>query len=473
MWQWRSPLLQYSHMNTRAEPTPKRPVLYCRISKDAEEKGLGVARQELETREHLARLGWPDPDVIVDNDLSASTFAIKARPGYQRLIRGLADGTWDGVGSWDSDRLIRQMDELQALIRIIGEHEIRIPVETRTSGTYDLTTIDGRMVARIKVSVSQAEAERISQRTKSEKLQAAAAGRFSGGRRPFGFEPDGVTHNAEEAALIRRAAVEIIEGRALNEIAREAGVDRTVLRRSMLSARVRGVRTHQGAEFGKAAWKRILDSETQREVAAVLSDPKRRRGPRPRSYLLAGIIETPDGHKLRSRPDHRPGGVVLRRYRTMEGAGVSASADPLEAFVVEALLRRMDEQVLPVIENVDAEAAAKEVAACQAELVKLRELRRADALDLDDYVFEKGLVEARLRGAEARIPEPVDEVDESVAELSAGELRRRWNLPAPEGLTFEQKRSVVLRHVRRVRVAPSAKRGRGFDTSRVEIDWAP
>lgn len=458
---------------SRSTPSGLAAALYLRISKDAELTGLGVGRQQKEGRALLARLGAASVDVITDNDLSASSFATRERPGFKALIEGVRTGRWQLVAAWDSDRLIRQPKELEAFIDLVGERTIKTWVETVTTGTYDLTTVDGRMTARIKVSVSAAESERISQRTRSAKLQRAEGGVFSGGRRPFGFMDDGVAHHPVEAAQIRRAATEILRGRSLNSLAKEFGVQRRTLHRAMLSARVRGVRVHQGAEFGDAAWKPIIDEPTQRQVAAVLSDPARHvNRATGRSYLLAGLAYSDDGRKMWSRPDHRPNGDVLRRYKTMEGApGVSASADPLEAFVVAAMWLHHAGRALPKVENTDAVEAEAAIAAAQEELAKLRELRRGGQLSLDDYVFEKELVEARLRTAEAMMPVPAPYVEPELAELSVAELRRRWEAHDETALTFDQRRRLILWNVERVRVRPSTQRGRGFDTSRVDIDW--
>lgn len=450
-------------------------VLYLRISKDTEALGLGVARQEKEGRGLLERLGAASIEVIIDNDLSASSFATKERPGYRRLIEGVRAGRWQLVAAWDSDRLIRQMRELEEFIDLVGERTIRTYVETVTTGTYDLSTVDGRMTARIKVSVSQAEAERISQRTKAEKRQSAEFGKFSGGRRPFGFMPDGVSHHPIEAEQIRTAAKEIIKGRSLNSLAVEFGVNRRTLHRAMLSPRVRGVRVHQGVEFGDAAWEPILDPETQKAVAAVLSDPARHTNDdKPRSYVLSGILFSDDGRKMWSRPDVRPNGNRLRRYKTMEGSpGISATAEPLERFVTEAMFLRLEEQAdaLPHVEDATVFEAQAIIEAALSDLAKLRDLRRSGKLDLDDYVFEKEIVEGRIRAAEALVPTAQPYVEPELEELPVAELRRRWTATDDTALTFGQRRALILRHVKRVTVGPTVRGGRGFDTGRVEIDF--
>ena len=61
---------------------------YCRISLDAEGRGLGVQRQEYECRELADRLGLHVAHVSVDNDISA--YRGKPRPAWEDLTARIA-----------------------------------------------------------------------------------------------------------------------------------------------------------------------------------------------------------------------------------------------------------------------------------------------------------------------------------------------------------------------------------------------
>lgn len=65
-----------------------------------------------------------------------------------------------------------------------------------------------------------------------------------GGRRMFGYEPDGVAFRAEEADAVRYAAKEIIAGRTLRSVARDL--------------RERGVTSTMGNELTAGALRTIL-----------------------------------------------------------------------------------------------------------------------------------------------------------------------------------------------------------------------
>ena len=58
-------------------------------------------------------------------------------------------------------------------------------------------------------------------RTRRAQEQAAKDGRRVGGRRPFGYESDGVTIRESEAEAIRDGARAVLAGEPIAEVARE------------------------------------------------------------------------------------------------------------------------------------------------------------------------------------------------------------------------------------------------------------
>src|SRR5438105_4235937 len=122
--------------------------LYCRISQDAEHRGLGVARQEKELRAMVKRRGWRVADVYVDNDVSAArkNGAVRLRPRYQALLKDITHGHVDAVVAWDLDRLFRDpLEQEQFLL-----HCERYGMDRLASigDEVDIRTGDGIMVAR-------------------------------------------------------------------------------------------------------------------------------------------------------------------------------------------------------------------------------------------------------------------------------------------------------------------------------------
>lgn len=295
--------------------------IYVRISRDREGEGMGVDRQESDCRELADRLGWTVAAVYSDNDLSA--YSGKPRPGYRALIESVQAGDLGGVIAWHNDRLVRRVLDLEELIALAESH--RFEIQTVKAGDYNLATPTGRMIARQLVNLATYEIEHGRDRMKSAKAQAAAAGKWRGGRRPFGYEDDGMTVRPSEAAALENAARGIIAGRSLNALAREmnesglrtAGTwahgcdgncgrkranqcpdrresrksfDGTNLRRLIQRPRNAGLIEERGEVIGTAQWPAIIPEDIWRAAVATLADPGRRTSPgSERRWLGSGL----------------------------------------------------------------------------------------------------------------------------------------------------------------------------------------
>lgn len=277
---------------TTKNPTPPRAAIYCRISEDREGLEVGVQRQEEDCRDLAERLGYTVPDdlVFIENDVSASTRSSKPRPLYDQVMAAARRGEIQAILAYSNSRLTRRPMEVEDLIRLYEQTGVR--VRTVVSGDDDLSTADGRMVARIKGNVDAAEAERTSERVKRARAQAVAEGRWRGGPRPFGFEFDGVTIREEEAELIRWATRQILEGRSIRALVHdlnERGIESTTgktwktnaLRGMVLRPRNAGListgqRSHGNFKIhGKAQWEAIVPEEVWRAVEDRLTHPDR------------------------------------------------------------------------------------------------------------------------------------------------------------------------------------------------------
>jgi Resolvase, N terminal domain len=101
-----------------------RAAVYTRISQDATGRRAGVTRQ-LEDCEALAdRLGWEVTHRYGDNDLSA--YSGSTRPGFEAMLKAMADSEFGAVICWHPDRLFRSMKDLQRLIDIANGHRVQL-----------------------------------------------------------------------------------------------------------------------------------------------------------------------------------------------------------------------------------------------------------------------------------------------------------------------------------------------------------
>jgi site-specific DNA recombinase len=189
--------------------------IYLRISQDRENTGEGVARQRSEC---LLRV--QDGETVrfyEDNDKSASSNV--RREDYERLKLDVKKGEIQRVLAWSLDRLTRKPRDIEDWIDLSKETGVQI---STVRESIDVTNEAGRANLRIIASMAAMEVERKSARQKAANRQRIETGQpVKGGRRPYGFEQDGVHLRFEEAEWIAHATQQVIQGKSLVSIARE------------------------------------------------------------------------------------------------------------------------------------------------------------------------------------------------------------------------------------------------------------
>lgn len=448
-------------------------VIYARISRDGGGERLGVERQERLCRDLAERSGLKVVEVLVDNDLSA--YNGKRRPAFERLVEMASAGEVSAIITYHADRLYRRTTDLERLVDVV--ESTRAQVHTVAAGSVDLSTASGRMVARMLGAAAQHESERMGERLRAKHDELAAKGAHPGGRPAYGYGAGYVVDQAESAA-VRHMAGRVLEGASLLSVAREmdaAGVatregrpwHHSTVRAVLVNPAAAGLRVHRREVAGPGSWAPILDRATWEQVRSVLADPSRKRTRPARRYPLSGLVVTPSGDPMTSRPDRGAGGTKDRRcYATRIPAqpSLSIGADDLEALVVEAVLSRLDDEAVPVPSA--SSAASSEVEPLEAELAELASMRGAGELSLAEWLAARqpllGRIEtARAAAGAARRPGAATRL------LSEpGAARRAW--PA---LSVNVRRGVIAAVVRQVVVGP-AHRGRWTNVEdRTEIVW--
>jgi len=351
----------------------RRAVIYARISRDKVGAGLGVERQVTDCRELAQRLGWDVVNEHSDNDLSA--YSGKPRPGYRGLLVDLEAGRADAVLAWHTDRLHRSPVELEHFISVCEPRGV--PTHCVKAGELDLATPSGRMIARQLGAVARYEVEHAIERQKAAKLQAARAGKWRGGRRPYGWESDGVTVVPSEAAVVTDAAERVLAGESLNSVARGlngAGHQTSTggrwtslnLRDVLMRARNFGKVEHHGELIADAVWAPILDVEVGTALRERLSDPSRVTTVRSAElvWLGSGLYRCgvcDNGTTVKSASSTGGGSHIGRPSYRCRASGhltrVAQPVDDLVAGIVVERLSRPDAQLLlhrPSGEDVDA-----------------------------------------------------------------------------------------------------------------------
>jgi hypothetical protein len=101
-----------------------RAAVYTRISEDATGQRAGATRQ-LEDCEILAdRLGWEVTHRYGDNDLHS--YAGSTRPGFEAMLKAMADSEFGALICWHPDRLFRSMQDVERLIPIATDRQVQL-----------------------------------------------------------------------------------------------------------------------------------------------------------------------------------------------------------------------------------------------------------------------------------------------------------------------------------------------------------
>lgn len=382
--------------------------VYVRISEDRTGEEWGVERQLRDIHQAISgRDSNPEVTEFIENDVSA--YKKRPRPRFEEMMRRVEAGDFDVICAKHMDRLLRRLLELEETLE-----------RCEATGTYIITTHDGvdtsteggRLVARILASVAQGEVERKKARQVSAFKQAAEQGRWTGGRRPFGYEFDG-SERLSEAQLVRLAYASVLSGASLHSIAtdwNEKGVKTTVgnkwtgttVRQMLVKPRYAGLRTYHGEIIGEGKWAALVDEDLWTAATAVLRAPGRRVSDNARKHLLSGLLICGKcGKRLNSGANPHP------IYRCKHCGGVSRAMEPIDRLVeklIKAFLASDDAKELMIDRS-------------REDLAALRLEERTLLGRLDELAVERadGLLTARqLKVATDKITPRLEEIQKKI-----------------------------------------------------------
>ena len=469
-----------------------RSALYLRQSLDKEGDELGIDRQRQECQKLATARSLTIVEEVVDNSVSASK---GVRPGYQRLLTLIETGQIDVVVVLRVDRLLRRLTDLEALIELSERTGVQIAT---CEGELDLSSSSGRLIARILASVARSEVETKSARQQLAAAQKASMGLPHGGIRPYGYKADLITINEPEAAVLREMAKRIINGDGFKPVcwwANEAGYRSTQgklfypvnVRKMLTNKRYAGIREYKGIEY-PAVWQPVFDAVTWERLQLVINSRSQAVIDRPvaRKYLLTGLVfcgkcglymNGAIKHEKAPRPSRRT--YACRQagdsYRERGCGGIVRAADPLDDWIKECVIARLDTPALSkLIAGTDTGDLTELLS--QRDLIRLR----LDAL-VDDYASgllnrsqftrAKTLAETELQGVQARI----DQVGrhQSLSAIPAGQsVRDAWDASTSD----QWKRGLISLLIKKINVHSGHQRkprykGWLFDSEAIEIEW--
>lgn len=454
-------------------------MIYTRISLDQHGAGHGVARQLADCEELANTLKWDVTERFEDNDISA--FSGKHRPGFEAMLDAMKAGEFGALLCWHTDRLYRNMKDLERVIEIADAN--RVEIRTVQGGTLDLSTSAGRMVARILGSVARQESEHTSERRKRANAQKALAGQWSTSRRPFGYTLDG-TPLEPEASAVRTAVSDVLAGKSVRAVTREwneAGLQTTgkapkftspMIRRILMNPRYAGLTVYQGEIVGPGSWKPLIDEDTHRGIRAYLNDPARiNKTGFERKYQGSGIYKCGEcGQRLATYVSS--GTSPHRAYICPNGGHVRRQGKALDEYVNAIVVGRLSE---PDAVGVFTNAAGVDVGRLHDQRVGLQ--ARLDELAA---LFAEGAINGgQLKRGSSELATAVANCDAELSAATKGnpvasflgtahggeQLEQRWTALSPDI------RGKIIDQLLTVTVNRSPRGLRRFDPAYVDVDW--
>lgn len=498
---------------------PERRKVWCgylRLSVDRGGKPLGYAVQEKAILKWARERGIVVAHFFKDENLTAGDPDVE-RPDFEEMMRQVAEGLWGGIAVWRSDRLTRQPDEFERVIKVCKK--IGAPIVFASNGQELLPNAKASDMigARISAVISNAEYLGMIERAKAHQDEKARQGKYhGGGRRPYGFvgpirDEEGritntgkvaVEHAPEEVALLQEAAEKLLKGTTYLEIIKDwstrkppvcgptgAVMAPQTLREIFESPRIAGLRwldeyddeTGEFVErkYYKAAWKQIISREDWETIAGKRTrNPKRIKAIK---YLLSNIARCGRcgrpmfGSQIHAKdkdpvPTYRCNSTPPARANGSCGTLTIRALD-MDAVVIEFLLARIaatptlldtfnhqDQEIDPAIPS-----AQKKLIEYKERLIEIRGERAMGELSKVEYYEMRDMLQEKVADA-TRFLERVAEADNVPTPVGDDwdNLEHWFN----EKLSLTQRRIVIAAVFPVIEVKPATRRGR-WDPNRI------
>ncbi|MDQ4490711.1 recombinase family protein [Sinomonas sp. ASV486] len=460
-------------------------IVYLRISQDRTGEQAGVGRQRDACLQRCEERGWTVVAVEQDNDVSAA--GKRRRPGFEAMLNAIENGRAQFVVAWDLTRLQRNRRDELRLYEACKAAEAGLSLINGPE--LDFRTATGRLVADQLGSLARYEIELKSDRQAAAQAQAARKGRRSGGRRPFGYESDGLKVREVEAQAIREGYAAVLAGESLGEVARRwnaAGLlpeqkryaeghkgsasqwRRDSVRVVLLNPRNVARRAYKGEVVADAVWPPIVDVPTFEAVRAVLTNPdRRRRTATSARRLLSGVAVCGlCGATVHAGGTTRPG---VANYRCSGSTGHFARmAEPVEDYVARIVVARLSmADARELVSSRDHPDADRLLAESNGIRERLDWLAAQYAVgQITDSQLATGTKILRERDAEIQATlADAGKVDVLGPLIAAEDVQEQW-----DGLsTSSQRRAIDT--LMTVTIYPPGRGTRTFRPETVTIEW--
>jgi site-specific DNA recombinase len=463
-----------------------RAVIYNRVSQDRNGESRSVAEQDHDNRAVCERQGWPIVGAYEDNDRSASRYAKKDRPDWERLCGDLAAGVADVLVVWEISRAHRDRTVWAALAETCLEHSVRLCVGGRI---HDLDDPDDGFV----LDLGSALAVRESAQTRKRVQRAVAANAMAGrphGKLLYGYRREYAATSRgarllrqviadDQAAVIRELAERVCAGESCRAIAsdlnrrgiaapRSGSWDLSKVKATVTNPGYIAKRVHRGQIVGDADWPAILEEATYWSAVARLTDPTRKTmRDAAVVHLLSGIVVC--GAEGCGTPLRVGKNRTVPAYLCRSGFHTACKAETLENYVTAVVVGRLSQpDMLAELER--QRGGGRDV---RAEATAVAELR--GRLDLAADQYADGSIDAeQLRRITARLRPRLEAAERQARERHVSTVLATVAAEATSAgpaalwrrLPLETKRAVI-RDLATIRLLPIGSGHRTFRTWRV------
>jgi site-specific DNA recombinase len=425
--------------------------VYVRRSTDDEHQPYSIEAQDTRLAAYIAsQPGWRQAARFADDASGATTH----RPGLQRALAAARARVIDVLLVYRVDRLTRSLRDLVTLLDDLDQAGV---VFRSATEPFDTATPIGRMLVQMLGMFAQFERDTIIDRVIAGMERKAAAGKWKGGRRPFGYQVRPATStlvsDASEAAVIRLVfdlyTGDRLGARAIASTLNERG-HRTTTGGRWSAHQVLRVLANR-AHLGELTFRGITATgchppvieqtnfdRAQRILAARGADHAKRAASGS-DYLLTGLIRCPScGSAMLGTRAHGKTRIYRyyscyrrTRYDTTACGGRRVDADAIEQAVTGALAgfyRHQHDLIADAIAAAQAAHAADqdarrgELAATEHEQAKTgaaidRYLAASEngTLDPEDLADRLAQLKARSQQLAARRDELASQADSEAA----------------------------------------------------------
>lgn len=449
-------------------------IAYARVSKAKNGQTVSVDNQfrqidEWATKNHhtiVAR--YEDRAVSATKDVP--------RPGFEALM---ANGH-KNIVVWNADRMFRRPRDLEDVVNK------ELTIYQVIAGPFDLTTPQGRLMARQMVAFAAYEIEQKNQRVAVGFQNKAQEGKYLGRHRPFGQEKDGTWVQPEADAVIQ-AAKDLVNGdSSFYRIAKkwnEAGLFTPVngsrggnpwnansVRVFFTSPRLKGYQKYKNKILPLSDWEALMSEEIWEQIQSIIESKKTGKASgytgKDSRRLLSGLLEC-----------GKCGGRISSSIRTQKGQDrenriiyrcTATGHNQAKALDVEAAVR--DDALRLLSRRDDAEGEAAEH---QRKLADLAHEIRAKEVAWEDWSRKAA---ARLDDvdliAEARqaTEEELDRMRGELATLQAQTAPNLFTAGGWESASKIKRRNLLDSLYSSITLLP-AQQGKKFTDDRLDFHY--